>query len=76
MKPDWKDAPEWANWLAMDEDGDWYWYSSAPRRGASSWLSGGDLTYAGRGNDWEDKLYERPQTTNPDARPGSEGQGT
>lgn len=30
MKPDWKDAPEWANWLAMDEDGYWYWYELEP----------------------------------------------
>ena len=25
MKPDWKDAPEWANYLVLDEDGEWYW---------------------------------------------------
>jgi len=30
MKPDWKDAPEWANWLAMDDDGEWYWYEIEP----------------------------------------------
>jgi hypothetical protein len=30
MKPDWKDAPEWANWLAMDEDGEWFWRESKP----------------------------------------------
>lgn len=30
MKPDWKDAPEWANWLAMDGDGAWFWYESEP----------------------------------------------
>lgn len=29
-KPDWKDAPEWAQWLAMDEDGSWYWYAGKP----------------------------------------------
>lgn len=32
MKPDWKDAPEWAQWLAMDADGLWAWYASEPRR--------------------------------------------
>lgn len=31
MKPDWKDAPEWAQWLAMDSDGEWYWYEHAPK---------------------------------------------
>ncbi len=30
MKPDWKDAPEWANWLAMDGDGVWFWYELEP----------------------------------------------
>jgi hypothetical protein len=35
MKPDWKDAPEWANWLAQDKDGHWYWFEKLP------WLDGG-----------------------------------
>lgn len=30
-KPDWKDAPEWANWLAMDSDGIWWWYENEPK---------------------------------------------
>lgn len=30
MKPDWKDAPEWAQWLAQDSDGNWYWFSEEP----------------------------------------------
>lgn len=30
MKPDWKDAPEWAQWLAMDGDGRWVWYDRKP----------------------------------------------
>lgn len=34
MKPDWKDAPEWANWLAMDKDGAWYWYEEMPNERA------------------------------------------
>lgn len=29
-KPDWKDAPEWAQWLARDADGEWYWYEKQP----------------------------------------------
>lgn len=29
-KPEWKDAPIWADWLAMDADGKWYWYQSQP----------------------------------------------
>lgn len=30
MKPDWKGAPEWANWLAMDGDGMWFWHEYEP----------------------------------------------
>lgn len=30
MKPDWKDAPEWANFLAMDADGVWAWFEKKP----------------------------------------------
>lgn len=29
-KPDWKDAPEWAKWVAQDADGDWYWWEGLP----------------------------------------------
>lgn len=24
--PDWKDAPEWANWLSQDSGGNWFWF--------------------------------------------------
>lgn len=29
-KPSWDDAPEWANWLAMDADGTWFWFEDEP----------------------------------------------
>lgn len=38
MKPDWRDAPEWANWLAQDMDGVWHWYSQQPRFDGEEWL--------------------------------------
>lgn len=31
MKPNWKDTPEQANWLAMNGDGNWYWYEVEPQ---------------------------------------------
>jgi hypothetical protein len=37
VKPDWKDAPEWANYLAMDEDGEWYWHEYEPLLVGSIW---------------------------------------
>jgi hypothetical protein len=33
MKPSWKRAPSWAQWLAMDADGIWYWYEYKPYEG-------------------------------------------
>jgi hypothetical protein len=38
MKPDWKYAPDWAQWLAMDHSGDWYWYEHAPIRDKYGWV--------------------------------------
>jgi hypothetical protein len=39
MKPDWKAAPAWARFLAMDAGGDWYWYATAPKWNGSSWIT-------------------------------------
>ena len=39
MKPDWKDAPEWATCLAMDDDCVWYWYENQPHLKGSVWAS-------------------------------------
>lgn len=33
MKPDWKDAPEWAQWVAHDANGDWWWFEVEPTAG-------------------------------------------
>ena len=30
MKPDWKDAPEWARWLCWDSTCGWAWHEYAP----------------------------------------------
>ena len=59
-KPRWEDAPEWAQWLAMDEDGDWYWYEKEPEPGWKSWAPRkGKTTVAGE-TDWEKTLEQRP----------------
>lgn len=39
MKPDWKDAPEWAQWLALDENGQWCWHEEKPQRLHNKWES-------------------------------------
>ena len=43
-KPDWKDAPNWAQWLAQDESGLWNWYKEAPYMGDCLWV--GTSTFA------------------------------
>lgn len=30
IKPTWNEAPGWANYLAMDDNGEWYWYQNEP----------------------------------------------
>ena len=61
MKPDWKDAPEWAKYFAMDADGSGYWYERKPVRFDSSWLPD-DFRFAIAGNftDWRQSLEQRP----------------
>ena len=61
-KPDWKDAPEWANWLACDENGDSYWYEIKPSGLSGEWLSRmGYADIASSGNpQWKESLEARP----------------
>jgi hypothetical protein len=34
---DWENAPEWANWLAQDHDGGWWWFENKPSLGTHCW---------------------------------------
>lgn len=49
MKPDWKDAPEWANWLAMDTSGKWFWHENKPDLCGDAvwWIGAGRISLAG-----------------------------
>lgn len=62
MKPDWKDAPEWANYLAMDADGYWYWYENLPWKCADlAWRTVGQCQRVSQdANLWKDSLEKRP----------------
>ncbi|GGU79506.1 hypothetical protein GCM10009504_40510 [Pseudomonas laurentiana] len=64
-KPDWKDAPQWAEWLARDSFGEWYWFQAFPDCRQVLWLADYDTehTLAGKsasGVDWKDSLEKRP----------------
>lgn len=45
-KPEWKDCPSWASWMAQDADGEWWAYEKKPVIRVSwnenFWFSGGD----------------------------------
>lgn len=35
--PSWNDAPNWANWLAQDKSGKWYWFNVRPYARSDAW---------------------------------------
>lgn len=36
--PSWELAPSWAQYLAQDENGMWYWFQSEPEKRATTWM--------------------------------------
>ena len=63
--PEWEHAPGWANWLAMDPSGQWWWYAAEPELLSGSWgnawgkwVKEAGLT-PGR-IDWTETLEQRP----------------
>lgn len=63
MKPSWDDAPEWAQLLAMDEDGGWWWFQCPPVQGECMWIAsdGGFRRARVSHSDWKDSLEQRPK---------------
>lgn len=63
MKPDWKDAPEWARYLCMDADGSWHWFELRPTMYQSYWdvNEWGRFATAIAPLQWDLTLEERPQ---------------
>ncbi|MFC7091932.1 hypothetical protein ACFQH5_20530, partial [Halomonas salifodinae] len=70
-KPSWDDAPEWAEWLAQDEDGSWWFFNGRPKLAADFWYHGdhkedprfGKKALNGglpAGHDWRQTLERRP----------------
>lgn len=63
MKPDWKDAPEWAQWLAQDKDGRWFWYQNKPALLDDCWdLVGANYEECDPQNtEWTNTLEKKPE---------------
>lgn len=64
-KPSWSNAPEWANYLAMDESGEWFWFEFEPSLGQTikEWLHNkGRSSLAGKTDrSWIGTLETRPE---------------
>jgi hypothetical protein len=67
--PDWKDAPEGANCLAMDKDGQWWWYRNKAVINSMSFIGDWIESYPGQCTNasrihpdyWKQSLQERPE---------------
>jgi len=71
-KPSWEDAPEWAEWIAQDDDGEWKWLGSNPSKYINGWTAnklscckkmGSYGSVIEKGTilgDWRDTLEKRP----------------
>lgn len=76
-RPKWSDAPEYANWLAMDKDGNWNWYSHKPykEKNHDRWnyrqATGqhGLATHPKDSTEWETSLEKRPEDEAKDKTP-------
>lgn len=59
-KPLWKDAPEWAGWLAKDSDGNWCWYEKKPVWSVDCWITDSGKECYANDPDPEETLEPRP----------------
>ena len=60
-KPKWKDAPDWANWLAQNADGGWCWFEKEPYASlGKNWIGGGMSTKVVVIDNWHDIIEKRP----------------
>ena len=57
-KPNWRHAPAWARYLAMDDNGTWYWYEKKPRFNGHNWVSESGQYFRAGDNG---TLEERPE---------------
>lgn len=64
-QPDWSQSPKWANWWAMDANGDCYYYEDKPKMLLVTWMpTDTNNIFPSQSNyqgDWENSLRERTQ---------------
>lgn len=61
-KPSWDDAPEWARFLTVDQDGEWFWREFDPEHSSFGpwWESEGRKELAVIEPKWYEFLESRP----------------
>lgn len=61
-RPDWSQAPTWAQWWAQDATGAAFWYERKPSMyHDEGWACGGRATLAYLpGTNWRETLQQRP----------------
>jgi hypothetical protein len=75
FQPDWSTAPEWANWLAQDENGRWCFYDMKPETNPNGqWKCTGFGRFANCEKivGWENTLQQRPTPPAPKVEVGQE----
>ncbi len=63
LKPNWDNAPDWANYWAVDGDGVAWWYEIKPQHneGDNGWIGDGVLSGADSTcESWKETLQPRP----------------
>jgi hypothetical protein len=69
-KIDWTAAPDWAQWAAIDGDGDVWCYEDKPKLGRGEWYLLGDwrigfICFTPNSANWRESLRQRP-SANPE----------
>jgi hypothetical protein len=63
--PDFGELPKWANYVAMDANGDWWCYEVEPKAKDGMWSSqhGWCLEWVRHGEGWVDSLHRVARET-------------
>lgn len=73
--PDWSDSPDWAQYLAQNSDGSWWWHEMRPTpvgngqpsfwhsSGARRMASGGWLQSLQKRRDWAEEILKLRKET-------------
>ena len=61
IKPSWENAPEWAQWLAQDQDGEWCWFKHKPLKDSETMIWNNNIHLSVKGEiQWQRAGAESP----------------